>query len=70
MALVYALSRIQNRHISCYGTVFYVAIPAQTYHDLKIELSSDGENFTKSITTKADADIVVARNKIYPINQI
>lgn len=52
------------------GTVFYVAIPAQTYRGLKIELSADGENFTKTITTKEDADIVVERNKIYPINHV
>lgn len=52
------------------GTVFYVAIPAQTYRGLKIELSADGENFTKAITTKEDADIVVERNKIYPINHV
>ncbi len=50
------------------GTVFYVAIPAQAYRQLKIELSSDGATFPKSMTTRADADIVVARNKIYPLN--
>lgn len=52
------------------GTVFYVAIPAQTYRGLKIELSSDGEHFNKSITTKENEDIVVERNKIYPINHV
>ena len=49
------------------GKVFYVAIPAQTYQELKIELDADGNGFTKSMTTKSAADITVARNKIYPI---
>lgn len=49
------------------GTVFYVAIPAQNYTKLKIELSSDGVNFTKSMTTAKGKTITVARNNIYPI---
>ena len=53
--------------ISDEGTVFYVAIPAQTYQNLKIELSSDGVNYTNSVTTTKNVDITVARNKIYPI---
>ncbi|MBQ0104357.1 MAG: fimbrillin family protein [Prevotellaceae bacterium] len=47
------------------GKVFYVAIPPQTYRNLKIEVS-DGTT-TKSMTTKKDADILVERNKIYNI---
>ena len=49
------------------GKVFYVAVPAQTYQELKIELDADGNGFTKSMTTKSATDITVARNKIYPI---
>ena len=49
------------------GKVFYVAVPAQTYQKLKIELDADGNGFTKSMTTKSATDITVARNKIYPI---
>ena len=49
------------------GKVFYVAVPAQTYQELKIELDADGTGFTKSMTTKSAVDITVARNKIYPI---
>ena len=49
------------------GTVFYVAVPAQTYQELKIELDADGNGFTKSMTTKSATDITVDRNKIYPI---
>lgn len=48
------------------GKVFYVAIPAQTYQDLKIRIS-DGAN-DKFMVTKSGADIVVERNKIYPID--
>ena len=48
------------------GKVFYVAIPAQTYKNLSIAVS-DGTT-TKVMTTKADQDITVARNTIYPIN--
>ena len=47
------------------GKVFYVAIPAQTYKNLSIAVS-DGTT-TKSMTTKKDANILVERNKIYPI---
>ncbi|MBQ0020862.1 MAG: hypothetical protein KBT39_10150 [Bacteroidales bacterium] len=49
------------------GKVFYVAVPAQDYRKLRISLSADGTSFTKTMTTKSDADITVARNKIYPI---
>lgn len=49
------------------GKVFYVAVPAQTYQKLKIELDADGSGFTKSMTTKAGTNITVERNKIYPI---
>ena len=49
------------------GEVFYVAVPAQTYQELKIELDADGTGFTKSMTTKSATDITVERNKIYPI---
>ena len=48
------------------GKVFYVPVPAQTYHDLKIRIS-DGAN-DKFMVTKSGADIVVERNKIYPID--
>lgn len=48
------------------GTVFYVAIPAQTYQELEIEVYGSG--VSKVMTTKAGTDITVARNKIYPIN--
>ncbi len=49
------------------GKVFYVAVPAQTYQELKIELDADGNGFTKSMTTKSATNITVERNKIYPI---
>lgn len=49
------------------GKVFFVAVPAQTYQELKIELSADGNNFTKSMTTKSGTNITVERKKIYPI---
>ena len=49
------------------GEVFYVAVPAQTYQELKIELDADGTGFTKSMTTKSATNITVERNKIYPI---
>lgn len=48
------------------GTTFYVAVPAQTYQELKIDFSSD-VTFTKSMTTKSATDITVVRNTIYPI---
>ena len=47
------------------GKVFYIAIPPYTYKNLKIEVS-DGTT-TMSMTTKNDVDILVERNKIYPI---
>ncbi len=50
------------------GTVFYIAIPAQTYKNIKIELSNDGTNFTKTMSTKKDQDIVVSTNTIYQIS--
>jgi len=46
---------------------FYVAIPPQTYHDLKIEVSIDGTTFPYVMTTKS-GDIVVSRNTIYSID--
>lgn len=49
------------------GKSFFVAIPPQTYRDLKIEIDPDGKGFTKSMTTKSGVDIVVDRNKIYSI---
>ena len=49
------------------GVVFYVAVPAQTYQELKIELDADGNGFTKSMTTKSGVNIDVERSKIYPI---
>lgn len=51
---------------SAEGKVFYVAIPAQTYQDLKIKIS-DGVN-DKFMVTKSGTDIVVERNKIYSID--
>ena len=47
------------------GTVFYVAVPAQTYRNLQIAVS-DGTN-TKGMCTKYGVDVVIGRNKIYPI---
>lgn len=51
------------------GKVFYVPIPAQTYRDLLIRLS-DGVSYAndKYMVTKSGTDIVVERNKIYPID--
>lgn len=51
---------------SAEGKVFYVAIPAQSYQDLKIMIS-DGVN-DKFMVTKSGTDIVVERNKIYSID--
>lgn len=48
------------------ATNFYIPIPAQTYRDLKIEISNSCG--TKSMTTASGRDITVERNKIYPIN--
>ena len=47
------------------ATAFYIPIPAQTYRDLKIEISNTYG--TKSMTTASGKDITVERNKIYPI---
>lgn len=52
---------------SAEGTVFYIAIPPQSYRALRIELSADGNDFTKLMTTKKNVEITVARSKIYPI---
>lgn len=49
------------------GKVFYVAVPAQTYHDLKIEIDADGSGNNLIMTTKSEANVTVARNTIYPI---
>lgn len=51
--------------ITSEGVIFYVALPAQTYRELRIDLISDGH--TKSMTTKKGVDIVVERNKMYQI---
>lgn len=50
------------------GVVFYVAVPAQTYQKLKIELDANGDGFTKSMTTTSIGHINVERSKIYAIN--
>lgn len=48
--------------------VFYIAIPAQTYSDLKIYVSSDGMSFNKCMATKkAEGLGALARNKILNI---
>ena len=53
------------------GTVFYIAIPAQTYNYLNIFLSPDGETYTQAMATKTplrygdDYIAVIARSKIY-----
>lgn len=48
--------------------VFYIAIPAQTYSDLKIYVSSDGTSFNKCMATKkAEGLGALARNKILNI---
>lgn len=48
------------------GTSFYIPVPAQTYRNLKIEVSSDGISY-KPLTTADNVDVTVERNKIYPI---
>lgn len=48
------------------GTDFYVAIPPQTYQNLKIEIG-DGVSDFRELVTKTGADIVIERNKIYHI---
>ncbi|MCQ2170953.1 MAG: hypothetical protein MJY48_05280 [Bacteroidales bacterium] len=50
------------------GTVFYIAIPAQTYKNLIIELSEDGSKYSKAMGTKANSDITVAANTVYKFN--
>lgn len=47
------------------GKVFYIPVPAQTYRDLVIKVSDDSR--TVCMTTRNGVDIVVERNKIYPI---
>lgn len=47
------------------GTAFYIAIPAQTYRDLKIKVSNGTQ--TRYMSTRSGVDIVVARNTIYTI---
>lgn len=49
------------------GTVFYIAIPPNTSNGLTIKLSSDGETFPVEMKTAAGRNIVIERNKIYPI---
>lgn len=49
------------------GVAFYVAIPAQTYRNLKVQLSNDGTDYTFEMMTKDGVDIVVERNRIYQI---
>lgn len=48
------------------GTVFYVAIPAQTYQELSIEVF-DGQQ-SRVMTTTSNVDITIERNVIYPIS--
>lgn len=48
------------------GTSFYIPVPAQTYRNLKIEVSSDGISY-KPLTTADNVDVTVERNKIYSI---
>lgn len=47
------------------GKVFYLPVPAQTYHCLKIVVS-DGTN-SKIMYSKDNANVEVSRNKIYPL---
>lgn len=49
------------------GTVFYIAIPPNTSNGLTIKLSSDGKTFPVEMKTAAGRNIVIERNKIYPI---
>ncbi len=51
------------------GKVFYIPVPAQTYRDLAIQIIS-GNYFNPSMTTKSGVDVVVERNRIYPITFI
>lgn len=50
------------------GTVFHIAIPAQTYKELNVSLSTDGTSYTLSKCTKKDQSITVSVNTIYPID--
>lgn len=50
------------------GTVYYVAVPANTYSNLKIELSPDGSYYSALRVTKDAASVVIARNTIYAVN--
>lgn len=47
------------------GLIFYLPLPAQTYRELRIDISANG--FSNSMTTKKGVDIVVERNKMYQI---
>ena len=51
------------------GVVFYAYLPAQSYNNLKIELSSDAKSFTKSMIVKKD-QVTVERSKIYPVEYV
>lgn len=50
------------------ASTFYIAVPPTTYPDLTISLSSDGTNYTESLTTKPGATIAISRNTIYCIS--
>lgn len=50
------------------GTVFYIAIPAQKYAGLKIEVSSDGTTYARAMMTKSPTGMTISANKIYPIS--
>lgn len=49
------------------GKTFYVPVPAQTYRGLIVKINDDNDN-PRWKTTTENKDIVVERNKIYPIN--
>ena len=49
------------------GTTYYIPIPIQTYHELKVELSSDGSTYTEAKTTRLGYEVVVERNRIYEL---
>lgn len=48
------------------GLTYYVAIPPQTYQNLKVELF--GDVISVSMSTKLNTNITVERNKIYTIS--
>jgi len=51
------------------GTVFYIAIPAQTYGYFNIYLSSDGTTFKEAMATKKVSGLgAIVRNKIFNID--